>query len=250
MPVKVKRSQIKPLESNATTRAAKAMQSLQRSNFERLDHVESVLRQATSDVEDTKASLLEMDEETRILTAKPGITVTELASRSDLSEDTLVAVEDAIVAFLETVFDLLGEHGLSVEAARRGALLAVASQAWENELGPLLSTADVRELLGGVSRQRVDELLRSKRLIGPSDRAGHRQYPAFQFHDGQPLESLITAFWTVADAAISPWTAAAWCTAADNAALDGLSPLVWARRGRDAEHLARVARQDAARLDQ
>jgi len=119
--------------------------------FEVLDRAEAALREATSDVERTKA-ILEMVRE------KPGITVAELASQFHLSEE-------AVIAFVQTVGEILGaDRSLSVEAARRGGLLAAASQAWENELGPLLGTAEVRELLG-VSRQRVDELLRSKRLI-------------------------------------------------------------------------------------
>ena len=40
--------------------------------------------------------------------------------------------------------------------------------------------------------------------------------------------------------AISDWTAASWCVAADDA-LDGRSPLAWAREHRDPERLARVA---------
>jgi hypothetical protein len=200
-----------------------------------LDRAESALREATSDVERTRASISELAKE------KPGITLAELAAQSHVSED-------ALVAFAQTVGALLGrERSLSVDAARRGALLAAAGQAWESELGPLLSTADVRELLG-VSRQRVDELLRSRRLIALLDSAGRRRYPAFQFHDGRPLQSLVAAFWSIADAAIDPWTAASWCTAADDDALEGHSPAAWARDGRDATLLARVARQDAARL--
>lgn len=203
---------------------------------EALDRAESALREATSDVERTKSSVLELVRE------KPGITVAELAAQFHVSED-------ALVAFAQTAGELLGQdRNLSVQAARRGALLATASQAWESELGPLLSTTDVRELLG-VSRQRIDELLRSKRLIALLDSTSHRRYPAFQFHDGQPLPSLIAAFWMIAGAAISPWTAASWCTAPDDA-LNGLSPVAWARGKRDAAHLTRVARQDAGRLDQ
>lgn len=126
--------------------------------------------------------------------------------------------------------------------------LAAASQAWENELGSLLSTADVGKLLR-ISRQCVDELLRSKRLVALLDSTGHRRYPAFQFHDGHALRSLVTAFWTLADAAISPWTAASWCTAPDDA-LEGLSPVAWARGEQDAAQLARVAHRDTARLAQ
>lgn len=204
---------------------------------EALDHARSALREATFDLERTKDSVLEMVRE------KTGTTVAELAEQFHLTED-------AILAFVQTVGELLGaDRSLSVEAARRGGLLAAASQAWENELGPLLATSEVRELLG-VSRQRVDELLRSKRLIALSDSAGHRRYPAFQFHDGRPLQPLVVAFWTVADASIDPWTAAAWCIAPDDGALQGLSPVAWARGGRADSNLARAARQDAARLDQ
>lgn len=204
---------------------------------EALDHAKSALREATFDLERTKDSILELVKE------KTGTTVAELAEQFHLTED-------AILAFVQTVGELLGaDRSLSVEAARRGGLLAAASQAWENELGPLLGTAEVRELLE-VSRQRVDELLRSKRLIALSDSAGHRRYPAFQFHDGQPLQPLVTAFWTVADASVDPWTAVAWCVATDDGALQGLSPVAWAHAGRKDADLTRAARQDAARLGQ
>lgn len=128
-------------------------------------------------------------------------------------------------------------------------MLAAAEQVWENEIGPLLTSAQVRELLGDVSRQRVDELLRARRLIGLRDNAGRRRFPAFQFRDGRPLEPLVAAYWTLADGALSDWTAASWCVAPDEA-LDGRSPVQWARDQGDAARLARVARQDAARLAQ
>jgi hypothetical protein len=151
--------------------------------------------------------------------------------------------------FAETIGELLRERPLTVDAARRAALLAAAGQAWENELGPLLTGAQVRALLGDVSRQRVDELLRAHRLIGLRDRAGRRQFPAFQFYDGRPVEPLVAAFWTVADGAMDEWTAASWCVAADEA-LGGRSPAQWALERRDPDRLARIARQDAARLAQ
>jgi hypothetical protein len=157
--------------------------------------------------------------------------------------------EEALTAFLETVREVLGERELSVDAARRAAVLAAAAETWENELGPMLSSAQVRDLLGGVSRQRVDELLRARRLIGPRDGAGRRRFPAFQFQDGRPLDALVAAYWTIAGATASEWTAASWCVAADDA-LEDRSPADWARAGRDPERLARVAGRDAARLAQ
>jgi len=227
---------VKPIKPIRPTRPVKPVKT-QSEVIETLRRIESALLGAASDVERSRASVNELVGE------RPGVTVAELASRFHLSED-------AVVAFAQTAGELLGEdRSLSVEAARRGALLAAAGQAWEGELGPLLSTADVRGLLG-VSRQRVDELLRSRRLIALPDSAGHRRYPAFQFHDGQPLPALVSAFWTVADAAASPWSAASWCTAPDDDALDGRSPAEWAHAGRDAADLDLVARRDAARLAQ
>jgi hypothetical protein len=157
--------------------------------------------------------------------------------------------DDAVTAFAATVREVLGDRPLSVEAARRAALVAAASEVWSDELGPLLSSSQVRELLGAVSRQRVAELLRGRRLIGLRDSGGRRRFPGFQFADGRPVESLIAAFWAVADGAVDEWTAAAWCVAPD-AALDGRSPAQWAVLGGDPDRLARVARQDAARLAQ
>jgi hypothetical protein len=146
------------------------------------------------------------------------------------------------VAVLSLVF------GLGREVfGRRAGLLAAAGHAWENELGPLLTSAQVRELLGDVSRQRVDELLRARRLIGLRDSAGRRRFPSFQFHAGRPLEPLVGAYWTVADGALDDWTAASWCVSPDEA-LDGRTPAQWALEGRDPARLARIARQDAARL--
>lgn len=201
-----------------------------------LDRTEAALREAASDLESTRDTLRELTSQSR------GSNIQDVAERLAISEE-------AVVAFLQTAGELLGERSLSVQAARRAGMLVAASQAWENELGPLLSSAQVRELLGDVSRQRVDELLRGHRLIGLSDSAGRRQFPSFQFHDGRPLEPLVAAFWTVATGALSDWTAASWCVSGDEA-LEGRSPARWAREGRDPERLARVARQDAARLAQ
>jgi hypothetical protein len=197
---------------------------------EALERAQAALREATSDLERTRSALA----------SESRIGVRDLSEELDISEE-------AVVAFMRTARELLGDRELSVEAARRAGMLAAAAQAWENELGPLLSSAQVRTLLGDVSRQRVDELLRSRRLIGPRDSAGRRQFPSFQFQDGRPLEPLVAAYWTIADGAVSDWTAASWCVSPDSA-LEGRSPARWAHEGRDSDRLLRIARQDAARL--
>ncbi len=166
--------------------------------------------------------------------------IQELLSNFEVSEE-------AVVAFVRTVSDLLGGKPLSVKDAERAAILAASGTTWENELGPLLSSADVRRLLGDVSRQRVDELLRSRRLIGLRDKSGRRQFPLFQFVDGQPLEALVMAYWTVADGAANDWTAASWCVMPDSA-LEGSSPVQWAKERKDSDRLLSVSQQDASRL--
>jgi hypothetical protein len=200
---------------------------------EAISRTEATLRDASSELEEAKAAVLEA------LAESPG-GVRDLTERFGVSEE-------ALLAFLQTVSELLGDRPLSVQTARRAAMLAASGAAWENEIGPMLSSGQVRELLGDVSRQRVDELLRSRRLIGLRDDSGRRRFPGFQFRDGRPLEDLVSAYWTVAEAVASDWTAASWCTSRDEA-LDGLSPVRWAHEGRDPERLGRVARQDAARL--
>jgi hypothetical protein len=191
------------------------------------------LREETRSLEQARDALVER---------RGHAAVRDAAERYNISDE-------ALIAFLENAGELLNGQELSVADARRAGMLAAAGAAWENELGPLLTSAQVRELLGHVSRQRVDELLRSRRLIGMSDRSGRRRFPLFQFRDGRPAETLVAAYWTVADGGADEWTAASWCVAPDPA-LEGSSPVQWSQADRDAELLLRVARQDAARFAQ
>ncbi len=203
--------------------------------------LQEALASAKSALAQASEELQRIERDTELTHEQADLTVAELAAEFHLPEE-------AVLEFVRTLGRLIdGESTITVEAARRAALLTAAAQAWEGELGPLLSTPDTRRLLG-VSRQRVDELLRTRRLISLPDSAGHRRYPAFQFGDGRPLATLIAAYWTLADASISPWSAAAWCVAPDPDALEGLSPLHWTLQEHDQRTLARVARQDAARL--
>ncbi len=157
--------------------------------------------------------------------------------------------EEAVLAFVQTAGELLAGRELDVADARRAGMLAAARTVWENELGPLLSTAQVRELLGGVSRQRVDELLKARRLIALRDSSARWSYPLFQFsHDG-PIEPLVKAFWIIADAAASAWTAASWLLTPDPQ-LDRKSAREWVNARGDIDRLIRVATHDAARLAQ
>jgi hypothetical protein len=126
--------------------------------------------------------------------------------------------------------------------------VAVTEEVWDKQVGPLWSQAQVRELLGGVSSERVDEMVQSRQLVGLADSSGRLRYPAFQFRDGRPLTDLIDAFWALR-AAISAWPAAAWCTSPDPA-LDDRTPVEFVSAGGDRDRLLALTRRDAGRLAQ
>jgi len=153
----------------------------------------------------------------------------------------------AAKVFLATLREVLGDEEIDEAVARRAALTASAERAWSRHLGTLYDTGQVRELLGGVSRQRVGELLRARRLMAMADRSGRKRFPAFQFRDGEPAAELVQAFWALVDAPVGDWTAASW-TASAHDGLDGASPAEWVARGGDADRLLMAARRDAARL--
>jgi hypothetical protein len=158
---------------------------------------------------------------------------------------------DATAAFAQTLQEVLGDRALAAGAARRAALTAAAATVWEDVVGPLLSGAQARELLGGVSRQRLDQLVKSGRLIVLQARSGARRYPAWQFDaEARPLPALVSAHRTlVMDGRMSPWSAASWCVH-QHRELDGRSPRAWALDGGDPDRLALVAGRDAARAAQ
>jgi hypothetical protein len=175
--------------------------------------------------------------------------IEEARKRLEEAQAALATVEPWEAAFAQTVRRLIGDGELSPEAARRAALVAVSEAVWGEQLGPTLSSADVADLLGGVTRQRVSELAREHRLIVLREGSGRARFPAMQFRDGTPLQPLVQAFWIVAHAPVDPWTAASW-SGSPHDALEDLSPAQWAREDRDAERLLRVAARDAARLAQ
>lgn len=154
----------------------------------------------------------------------------------------------AASTFAAMLQEILGDRTVETETVRRAALQAAASLVWEDAVGPLLSGPQARELLGGVSRQRLDQLVKAGRLIVLEERSGDRRFPAWQFHDGRPLEGLAAAHRELVELGkTDPWTAASWCVAA-HPQLNDQSPREWAVGGGDAKKLALVAHRDASRL--
>jgi hypothetical protein len=155
--------------------------------------------------------------------------------------------EPAATAFAATLQEVLGDRSVETEAARRAALQAAAELVWEDTLGPLLTGAQARELLGGVSRQRLDQLVNAGRVIMLEERSGARRFPAWQFRDGRVLDALVAAHRQFVEVGESPWEGAAWCVNS-HPQLAGQCPIEWAVGGGAAERLALVAHRDASRL--
>jgi two-component sensor histidine kinase len=160
-------------------------------------------------------------------------------------------VSRAGAEFAQVLEQVLGDRELPEGIARRAALWSAAATTWPDEVGPLLGGGQARELLGGVSRQRLGQLVNQQRVIVLVERSGERQFPAWQFDDsGQPLAALVGAHRRlVEDGHMSSWSAASWCTH-PHPELSDIAPSRWAAERRDDAQLELVARRDAARAAQ
>jgi hypothetical protein len=124
-----------------------------------------------------------------------------------------------------------GETELDDPAAlgRRAALLAASDVLWERHLGPLLSTKQVRELMGIGSRQAISERVKRRRLLAVPGRDGNPVFPAFQFTGaGRPLPALGAILDIFRDAAASPYTVSSWFVTPEPL-LDEEAPAAWLR---------------------
>lgn len=140
------------------------------------------------------------------------------------------------------------ELGDLAALGRRAALLAVANQVWEQQLGPLLDADQARSLLGVRSRQAVSDLGRRGRLLALDAPGGHKVYPAFQFTPaGRPWPDLVAILEIFADVVESPYTTASWLVS-PNSRLDGETPMDWLRSRRELDKLLEAARCAASRL--
>ena len=86
---------------------------------------------------------------------------------------------------------------------------AVPERSPWNELGPFYSTRGVARVLGGVTRQAVEERRRRRRLIALRTKEGTWLYPAFQFDAHQRLvATVVDAHRRLVASGIDEWTAA------------------------------------------
>jgi hypothetical protein len=131
---------------------------------------------------------------------------------------------------------------------RRAALLAASDVVWNKHIGPLYSTAQVRELMGRGTRQSVSELAKRGRLLAIPQADGRLAFPAFQFaRGGKRLPAVDRILKAFSGATETPYTIASWFVTPD-AALDGKTPAAWLRARRSPEPVVEAATRYAERL--
>jgi hypothetical protein len=136
--------------------------------------------------------------------------------------------------------------GTPAEVARRMIATIPQPSPWAKVLGPVYTTSGVRGLLGGITRQAVDDRVARGTLFALTTADRHRVFPAFQFDDrNEPLAGLaelIAPLRPLAD----DWMVASWLTQ-PAAELNRRSPVVWLRERRDPERLEAWVRATVSR---
>lgn len=136
------------------------------------------------------------------------------------------------------------------ESLGRAAALTLARPGlWEEQLGPLLTGAQARGLLGGISREALSQRVRRGTLLALRDERGRVRYPLVQFDEEEgavrgEIPTLVRAF---RERELSGWELAAFLTTAQPE-LGNDSPAGWMRAGGEPELLLAVAREAAERL--
>lgn len=79
---------------------------------------------------------------------------------------------------------------------------------WGQVVGPVLTEAQVSEMLG-VSSEDIADLVAGRSLLGLHTRDGQLVYPEFQFKNGRVLDGLSEVL-GVAVGVVDDWTLASW----------------------------------------
>ncbi len=160
-------------------------------------------------------------------------------------------LDRTVEEFRRTLTEIGGQPS-SVDDAevlgRRAALVVLAGGAWERALGELLTSAEARVLLGGISREALRKRVLSGSVIALRDDAGLIRYPRWQFDaaSGAPFAAIKELGEIFAGAGLDSWSLAAFATALQ-AELGDRAPIE-AFVDKDPEPLLLAARRTVAEL--
>ncbi|MGE5282822.1 MAG: hypothetical protein ACM3N0_10960 [Chloroflexota bacterium] len=127
-------------------------------------------------------------------------------------------LDRTVEEFRRTLTEIGGQPSSADDAevlGRRAAMVVLAGGAWERALGELLTSAEARVLLGGVSREALRKRVVSGSVIALRDDAGLVRYPRWQFDaaSGAPFGVVKKLNKIFGDAGLDAWTLAAFATA-------------------------------------
>jgi len=136
--------------------------------------------------------------------------------------------------------------GSPQEVARRMMRTIPEPSPWARVLGPVYTTASLRPLLGGVSRQAIEDRIKRGTLLALTTADRKRVFPAFQFDDDfRPIPGLSDVL-----AALRPagedWTIASWLTH-PHPGLGDTAPIEWLRAGHPADRVLAIAQTTGKR---
>lgn len=160
-------------------------------------------------------------------------------------------LDRTVEEFRRTLTEIGGQPSSADDAevlGRRAAMVVLAGGAWERALGELLTSAEARVLLGGISREALRKRVLSGSVIALRDDPGLIRYPRWQFDaaSGAPFRVIKKLNRIFGDAGLDSWTLAAFATApqpelGDHVPIDVFSD-------EDPEPLLTSARRAAAEL--
>lgn len=142
----------------------------------------------------------------------------------------------------------ISDLGSPEALARRMTATIPLPSPWDEALGPFYGTGQVRRLLGGITRQAVDDRVRRRRLLALRTADGRYVYPTFQFdRQGRVLSGLSQVLRAFSKDAVDGWTLAGWLRARQQQ-LSGSNVVDWLKRGGDEELVLRLAREASERF--
>lgn len=126
-------------------------------------------------------------------------------------------LDRTVEEFRRTLTEIGGQPSSADDAdvlGRRAAMVVLAGGAWERALGELMTSAEARVLLGGISREALRKRVVSGSVIALRDDAGLVRYPRWQFDagSGAPCGAVKKLNQVFADAGLDSWTLASFAT--------------------------------------
>lgn len=142
----------------------------------------------------------------------------------------------------------LEEIGPADELARRMLAAVPAPSPWDDLVGPFYGTGQVTKLLGGISRQALDDRRKRRTLLGLKTTDGVLVYPLFQFDSGNRiLPGLSEVLQCFAGSDVDDWAVAGWLISPLRS-LENRSVVDWLRHRGELQPVLALARDMARRF--